>query len=133
MRFKDLFCEFAAGTPIKRKLWDGYWIYRNDRVQVHKVYGDISDFNEDAFLYIGNMMMDDWEIATTENCILLMNEMKRGSNRWMEVKKPECVDAKLREYYTEATESLKQKLYGDTHDSINVWKNQPTKDKEEQQ
>jgi hypothetical protein len=37
MTFKELFPSFIAGTPIKRKVWRGYWKY-NARIRQVVIY-----------------------------------------------------------------------------------------------
>lgn len=70
MPFKNLMSEFLSGTPIKRKPWKGYWIYKYGRIEMHTKSGDVIDFLEtdDVMFTISGMLQDDWEIATAENC-----------------------------------------------------------------
>ena len=46
MKFKDLFADFVAGVPIKRKAWRGYWIYKYGRIEIHTKTGEVIDFIE---------------------------------------------------------------------------------------
>ena len=71
--FKDIFAEFTAGNPIKRKAWKGYWRYHFGKVEMHTKEGDIVDFldTKDVLFTISGILQDDWEIATSENCNLL--------------------------------------------------------------
>ncbi len=70
MSFKNLMSEFLAGTPIKRKVWRGYWIYKRGKIEIHTKTGEVINFLEveDVMFTINGMLQDDWEIATNENC-----------------------------------------------------------------
>lgn len=70
MPFKNLMSEFLAGTPIKRKVWRGYWIYKRGKIEIHTKTGEVINFLEveDVMFTINGMLQDDWEIATNENC-----------------------------------------------------------------
>lgn len=70
MTFKDLLPTFIAGTPIKRKVWRGYWVYKYGRIEIHSKNGEVIDFLEtkDILFTIAGMLEDDWEVATNENC-----------------------------------------------------------------
>ena len=70
MTFKELFPTFIAGTPIKRKAWKGYWVYKNRRIEIHTKTGEVIDFLEvkDILFTIAGMLEDDWEVATNDNC-----------------------------------------------------------------
>jgi hypothetical protein len=68
--FKDLFPEFIAGVPIKRRAWRGYWVYKYGKVEIHTKSGETINFLEtqDIIFTLSGILMDDWEIATNENC-----------------------------------------------------------------
>lgn len=72
MSFKDLFTTFIAGTPIKRKVWRGYWKYdpRTKDIKIFTKEGKVILFTEteDLLFTISGILQDDWEIATNENC-----------------------------------------------------------------
>jgi hypothetical protein len=72
MTFKELFPSFIAGTPIKRKVWKGYWVYRERIAQViiYTKTGDVIPFEEvgNWGLTLSNIIQEDWEVATNENC-----------------------------------------------------------------
>lgn len=70
MTFKDLFSTFISGTPIKRSVWKGYWVYKYGRIEMHTKDGDIVDFQDskDILFTVSGILEDDWEIATNENC-----------------------------------------------------------------
>lgn len=70
MSFKELFPDLISGQPIKRKSWRGYWIYKHGRIEIHAKNGDIIDFQEteDLLFTLSNIIQNDWEIATSENC-----------------------------------------------------------------
>jgi hypothetical protein len=70
MLFKDLFADFISGTPIKRKVWKGYWKYRYGKIEMHSKDGTITDFTDskDIAFTISGIIADDWEIATNDNC-----------------------------------------------------------------
>ncbi len=70
MSFKQLFSAFISGQPIKRKDWGGYWIYKHGHIIIITKENDIIDFRkvEDLPFTISQMLQDDWEIATNENC-----------------------------------------------------------------
>lgn len=70
MKFKDLLDQFIAGTPIKRKVWRGYWVYKRGRIEIHAKTGEVIDFQDtqDILFTISGILQDDWEVATNENC-----------------------------------------------------------------
>lgn len=70
MMFKDLLADFIAGTPIKRKVWRGYWVYKYGKIEIHTKTGEVIDFQktEDLLFTLSGILQDDWEIATNENC-----------------------------------------------------------------
>lgn len=70
MLFKELFSEFVAGTPIKRKVWRGYWVYRFKRIEIHTKDGQLIDFidTDDILFTISGILQDDWEYANDDNC-----------------------------------------------------------------
>lgn len=70
MTFKQLFPDFIAGTPIKRKVWKGYWVYRNKQIEIHTKDGEVIDFlkTDDIIFTVAGVLQDDWEVATNENC-----------------------------------------------------------------
>ena len=72
MTFKELFSDFVAGTPIKRKVWRGYWKY-NSRVKNVEMYTKEGTMvlltnTEDVLFTLSGIIADDWEIATSGNC-----------------------------------------------------------------
>lgn len=72
MTFKELFADFISGTPIKRKVWKGYWKYdpmQND-IKIYTKEGDVIGFREteDLPFTISGILQDDWEVATNINC-----------------------------------------------------------------
>ena len=73
--FKDLFSTFIAGTPIKRKVWGGYWKYRYGEIEMHNKSGTITKFSEtkDIIFTISGILENDWEVATNENCLIEVN------------------------------------------------------------
>ena len=72
MTLKELYADFIAGTPIKRKTWQGYWKYSYGTVKMHCKDGRILDIreSEDILFTISGILADDWEVATKENSIL---------------------------------------------------------------
>lgn len=70
MTFKELFAAFVAGTPIKRKVWRGYWVYKYGKIEIHTKTGEVIDFQDtkDVLFTISAFTQDDWEIATNDNC-----------------------------------------------------------------
>lgn len=70
MTFKELFATFIAGTPIKRKVWRGYWVYKYGKIEIHTKTGEVIEFSkvEDILFTISGILEDDWEVATNENC-----------------------------------------------------------------
>lgn len=72
MTFKELFSSFIAGTPIKRKVWGGYWKYNpheND-IEIYLKDGNKTHFSntENILFTISHLSETDWEVATNENC-----------------------------------------------------------------
>lgn len=76
MRLKALFRELAAGVPVKRKAWAGYWRYHFGKLEMHSKDGSIIPVTEtkDILFTIAGILMEDWEIATEENCPVLAAE-----------------------------------------------------------
>lgn len=70
MKFKDLLADFISGTPIKRKTWRGYWVYKHGKIEIHTKTGKVINFQntEDVIFTVSGILQDDWEIATNENC-----------------------------------------------------------------
>lgn len=68
--FRDLFQTFIAGTPIKRKVWRGYWVYKYGKIEIHTKTGEVINFTDtqDILFTLSGILEDDWEIATSENC-----------------------------------------------------------------
>jgi hypothetical protein len=71
--FGELFAQFVAGTPIKRKGWGGYWIYKNGDIFIYTAEGDVINFNQtnNIIFTISHFTMFDWEVATKDNCLLM--------------------------------------------------------------
>lgn len=70
MKFKDLLADFIAGTPIKRRVWRGYWVYKYGKIEIHTKTGEVINFQDttDVIFTISGILQDDWEVATNENC-----------------------------------------------------------------
>jgi hypothetical protein len=70
MLFKELFSDFIAGTPIKRKVWRGYWVYKYGKIEIHSKNGEVIDFldTKDILFTISGILQDDWEYANDDNC-----------------------------------------------------------------
>lgn len=70
LTFKDLFPSFIAGTPIKRKVWRGYWVYKYGKIEIHTKTGEVINFLDttDILFTLSGILQDDWEIATNDNC-----------------------------------------------------------------
>lgn len=70
MKFKQLLADFIAGTPIKRKPWKGYWVYKRGIIEIHTKTGEVINFldTKDILFTISAFTQDDWEVATNENC-----------------------------------------------------------------
>lgn len=70
MLFKELFSDFVAGTPIKRKVWRGYWVYKYGKIEIHTKTDDVINFldTEDVLFTISGILQDDWEYANDDNC-----------------------------------------------------------------
>jgi hypothetical protein len=70
MTFKELFTDFIAGTPIKRKVWRGYWIYKYGKIEIHAKNGEIINFldTKDILFTLSGILQDDWEYANDKNC-----------------------------------------------------------------
>lgn len=73
--FKELFPTFIAGTPIKRKVWRGYWVYKYGKIEIHSKNGEVINFldTQDILFTLSGILQDDWEIATNENCDIPVN------------------------------------------------------------
>lgn len=72
MPFKELFADFIAGTPIKRKTWKGYWKYHYGKIDMYCKDGTIVNFvdTKDLPFTLSCILEDDWEVATEENSLL---------------------------------------------------------------
>jgi hypothetical protein len=70
MTFKELLADFIAGTPIKRIVWRGYWVYRFGKIEMHTKNGDVVNFldTEDVLFTLSGILQDDWEYANDKNC-----------------------------------------------------------------
>ena len=68
--FKELFIDFIAGTPIKRKSWRGYWRYRFGEIEMHSKDGTVTKFSEtkDVLFTLAGILQNDWEVAYNYNC-----------------------------------------------------------------
>lgn len=68
--FYDLFVQFVAGTPIKRKDWGGYWKYNEGNIYIFTKTGEVINLrnSEDIIFTLSHLGMHDWEIATDKNC-----------------------------------------------------------------
>jgi hypothetical protein len=68
--FKELFPTFIAGTPIKRKVWRGYWVYKYGKIEIHTKTGEVINFTDttDILFTVSGILENDWEVATNENC-----------------------------------------------------------------
>jgi hypothetical protein len=72
VKFKELLPTFIAGTPIKRKVWGGYWKMKNGMPTIFTKGGLIVPFSKvaesgDWGFTLANITEDDWEVATPEN------------------------------------------------------------------
>jgi hypothetical protein len=67
---KELYAAFISGIPMKRRSWGGYWQYCRGVITIHCKDGTVLDLQatDDIAFTIANVLADDWEIATTENC-----------------------------------------------------------------
>lgn len=63
---KELYHLFKTGTPIKRKSWGGYWIFKDGKVEIHTKEGIMLDFleTEDIIFTLSHVFENDWEVAT---------------------------------------------------------------------
>lgn len=70
MTFKELFSTFISGTPIKRKVWRGYWVYKYGKIEIHSKNGEVINFldTNDILFTLSGILEDDWEYANDENC-----------------------------------------------------------------
>ena len=72
MLFKDLFHDFIMGTPIKRKVWRGYWKYnpRINNVEMYTKEGGVLllTATDNVLFTLSGILADDWEIANSGNC-----------------------------------------------------------------
>jgi hypothetical protein len=75
MTFKELMPDLIAGTPIKRKVWRGYWVYKYGKIEIHTKTGEVIDFldTQDILFTLSGILQDDWELATNENCDIPVN------------------------------------------------------------
>lgn len=72
MKFEELFLTLLSGTPIKRKIWRGYWKYdtENHNIKIFTKNGDVILITEtkDIIFTLASTFADDWVIATNDNC-----------------------------------------------------------------
>lgn len=68
--FGELFTEFIAGTPIKRRAWRGYWRYRFGKIEMHSKDGSVTNFTDtnDIIFTLSGILQNDWERAYNYNC-----------------------------------------------------------------
>lgn len=74
MIIKELLPELISGTPIKRRPWGGYWKY-NSRIKNIEMYNadqtvTLLTNTEDVLFTLSNIAADDWEVATSGNCVI---------------------------------------------------------------
>lgn len=69
-----------SGKPLKRKDWEGYWCGDPsiNQIDMHCKNDKIISFlkTNDLFFTIDNLLADDWEYATKENCPVLKKELE---------------------------------------------------------
>lgn len=72
MNFKEAFKIMKEGTPVKLKSWGGYWKWEDNSIKIHCKDGRILDIKEmeNVDFTISNILTDEWEIATNENCTI---------------------------------------------------------------
>lgn len=77
MKLKDLFSELAAGVPVKRKAWKGYWRFYFGNIEMHSKDGIIMNITDtkDILFTVSGIVQEDWEVATESNCEVLRNEL----------------------------------------------------------
>lgn len=72
MKFIEIFHLLVSGTPIKRKIWRGYWKYdtRTHEINIFTKEGEVIPLTEtkDILFTLSSTLADDWEVATNENC-----------------------------------------------------------------
>ena len=70
MSFQEIYKYFVAGTPIKRKGWGGFWRYDTVGIRIYLEDGEFFPFKESDNMIstLSHTVIDDWEIATKENC-----------------------------------------------------------------
>ena len=76
MSFKEIYKYFVAGTPIKRVGWDGFWRYDLKGIHIYLQDGEIIPFKDSTNMIttISHTIIDDWEIATKDNCSIEAGE-----------------------------------------------------------
>jgi hypothetical protein len=72
MDFKEALRLMKEGIPVKLKSWGGYWKWENNSIKMHCKDRRTLDIREtkDVNFTISNILNDQWEIATNENCII---------------------------------------------------------------
>ena len=61
-RFKDLFADFIAGQKIARRTWNGYWVYKYGKIEIHTKTGEVVGFLDtaDVLFTVSNILQNDW-------------------------------------------------------------------------
>jgi hypothetical protein len=107
MQFKQLFADFIAGTPIKRKVWRGYWVYKYGKIEIHSKTGEVINFldTQDILFTISGILQDDWEVATNENCDVSAGK-GNSYNATLNVKNAEIDVKELKKMIAKAMEQI---------------------------
>ena len=76
MTFSDLYLQLVSGTPIKRKPWRGYWKFdpevNNIRIFTKEGGEILITDTQNVFTTFANIACDDWEVATSVNCDIVI-------------------------------------------------------------
>ena len=84
MTFKQAFNKMTLDSElIKRNGWYGYWEWKDGTIFMHSKNGKILDIRNttDVSYTVRNMLEDDWEVATIENCPLLKEKANYSDNQ----------------------------------------------------
>ena len=75
MQFEEALKLMMRGKKMKLPSWNGYWMYDNNKktIMIHTKDNYVIDIRDtkDVIYTLINVVSDEWEEATTENCGLL--------------------------------------------------------------
>lgn len=65
LHWKDAWFHLLNGKKIKRPLWEGYWVWKNNTIMMHCRDGSVSDIRstENVAYTMTNIAQRDWMVV----------------------------------------------------------------------